>query len=90
MHVAAAIVLNRDPEAYKLALIRAEDSALGFHAALKWRKRHLYAGLALILAAARVPVIIKLRGGDRRVFERGLTRGWLLRSSALGKLLQPD
>jgi len=90
MHVAAAIVLNRDPEAYKLALIRAEDSALGFHAALKWRKRHLYARLALTPAPARLPCIIKLRGGDRRIFERGLTRGWLLRSSALGKLLQPD
>jgi len=90
MHVAAAVVLNRDPEAYKLTLIRAEDSALGFHAALTWRKRHLYARLALTPAPARLPCIIKLRGGDRRVFERGLTRGWLLRSSALGKLLPPD
>jgi len=89
MHVAAAVVLNRDPEAYKLALIRAEDSALGFHAALKWRKRHLYARLALTPAPARLPCIIKLRGGDRRVFERGLTRGWLLESSALAKLLKP-
>lgn len=88
MHVAAAVVLNRDPEAYKLALIRAEDSALGFHAALKWRKRHLYARLAMTPAPARLPCIIKLRGGDRRIFERGLQRGWLLKSSALAKLIQ--
>jgi hypothetical protein len=88
MHVAAAVVLNRDPETYKLALIRAEDSALGFHAALKWRKRHLYARLAMTPAPTRLPCIIKLRGGDRRVFERGLTRGWLITSSALAKLIQ--
>jgi len=87
MHVAAAVVLNRDPEAYKLALIRAEDSALGFHAALKWRKRHLYARLAMIPAPAKLPYIIKLRGGDRRIFERGWSRNWILKSSALAQLL---
>jgi len=88
MHVAAAFILDSGHDRYKLALIRAEDSALGFHAALRWRKRHLYARLALIPAPRNLPWIIKLRGGDRRIFERGWTHGRVLKNSALFQLFQ--
>jgi hypothetical protein len=87
MHVAAAFILDSAQDGYRLSLIRAEDSALGFHAALKWRKRHLYARLALSPAPRNLPWIIKLRGGDRRIFERGLSRGWLNPQSVVVKLL---
>lgn len=87
MHVVAAVILDSAQESYKLSLIRAEDSALGFHAALQWRKRHLYARLALSSAPRNLPWIIKLRGGDRRIFERGLARGWLNPRSVVAKLL---
>jgi hypothetical protein len=88
MHVAAAFILDSAQDAYRLSLIRAEDSALGFHAALKWRKRHLYARLALSPAPRNLPWIIKLRGGDRRIFERGWTRGWVFKGSALFQLFE--
>lgn len=88
MHVAAAFILDRTQVDYRLSLIRAEDSALGFHAALKWRKRHLYARLALSPAPTNLPWIIKLRGGDRRVFESGWTSGRVFKGSALFQLFE--
>lgn len=90
MHVAASALLDRMPQAYHLALVRAEDSALGFHAALKWRKRHLYARLAMTPCPRQLPCLIKLRGGDRHVFERGLERGWFYHGSALAQLLNAN
>jgi hypothetical protein len=89
MHVAAAVVLDRGASDYRLSLIRAEDSALGFHAALNWRKRHVYARLAMTPSPDYLPSIIKLRGGDRRIFERGLERGWWYSGSAMAQLLSP-
>ena len=91
MHLAASSLLDANPQRYSMALLRAEDSALSLHAALGWRKRHLFARLALLPcpAAARLPALIKLRGGDRRIAEQGLTRGWLLRSSILARYLYP-
>ncbi|MEJ6005111.1 capsular polysaccharide synthesis protein [Paucibacter sp. AS339] len=87
MHMAAAVLLDQPRQAYRLALLRAEDSALGFHAALRWRKRHLNARLALSPCPKRLPVLIKLRGGDRRVVEQGWNRGRVYRRSALARLL---
>jgi hypothetical protein len=89
MHVAAAVVLDRRATDYRLSLIRAEDSALGFHAALNWRKRHVYVRLAMTPSPQNLPCIIKLRGGDRRIFERGLERGWWYSRSAMAQLLSP-
>ena len=89
MHLAASSLLEANPQRYSMALLRAEDSALSLHAALGWRKRHLYARLAMTPcpATARLPALIKLRGGDRRVTEQGLARGWLLRGSLLARYL---
>ena len=88
MHLAASAVLQRAPATYRLTLQRAEDVAFAFHARLRWRKRHLYARLALTPAPRRVPALIKLRSGDRAVVEKGLARGWLWRRSLLARLLE--
>lgn len=89
MHLAASSLLDANPQRYSMALLRAEDTALSLHAALGWRKRHLFARLALTPcpASTRLPALVKLRGGDRRVTEQGLARGRLLRSSFLARYL---
>jgi hypothetical protein len=87
MHVAAVVALQRAPDASRLVLQRAEDVAFAFHAALRWRKRHVYARLALTPAPRRPPALIKLRSGDRAVMEKGLARGWIWRRSLLARLL---
>jgi hypothetical protein len=87
MHLAASCVLLREAEGHRLLLLRAEDIAFAFHAALRWRKRHLYARLALTPMPRRVPALIKLRSVDRRTLEQGLARGWLWRRSLLARLL---
>ena len=88
MHLAGGIVARREHGRHRMALLRAEDAAFAFHAALRWRKRHLYARLALTPAPRRVPALLKLRGGDRRVVERGLARGLWWRGSLLAHLLE--
>jgi hypothetical protein len=88
MHLAASAVLQRAPAAHRLVLQRAEDVAFAFHAALRWRKRHLYARLALSPMPRRVPALIKLRSGDRAVVEQGLAKGWIWRRSLLARLLE--
>ena len=90
MHVAVADLLDREPERYRLALLRAEDSAYALHAALGWRKRHLYARLAMTPCPARLPALIKLRGPDRRVVEQGLARRAPRQGSALARLLNME
>lgn len=88
MHLAASVVLQRAPAAYRLVLQRAEDVAFAFHAALRWRKRHLYARLALTPSPKRIPALIKLRSGDRSVVEERLARGWIWRRSLLARLFE--
>ena len=89
MHLAAACVSRRRPDLRRMSLVRAEDVAYAYHAGVGWRKRHLYARLALTAAPARVPALIKLRSGDRAVVERGLARGWWFGGSLLARLLAP-
>ena len=84
MHVAASSLLDADASRYRLQLQRAEDSAFALQQALGWRKRHLYAKLALCPCPARVPALVKLRGNDRRVLEQQLPR----RPVRPGSLLQ--
>jgi hypothetical protein len=88
MHLAASFVCARDGDVYPLTLLRAEDVAFAFHATLAWRKRHLYARLALTPAPRHVPALIKLRGGDRAVVEKGLAHGLWRRDSLLARLLE--
>jgi hypothetical protein len=86
MHVATAVVLDKN-SSYRLVLICAEDSALAFHSALRWRKKHLYVKLALLPQPKQLPCIIKLRGSDRRIIEKGLAKNWLIKNSFLANFL---
>ena len=87
MHVAASVLLDRNVEGYKLALLRAEDTAFGFHSRLRWSKKLLHIKLALVPCPKKLSFIIKLRGGERNRIERYLTRGWYYRGSLLAKFL---
>jgi hypothetical protein len=89
MHVAAGDLLDRDPQAHRLTLLRAEDGPFAWLAGVGWRKRHLYARLALTPCPARIPALIKLRGGDRTVTERNWLKGRVRKSSALARLIAP-
>jgi len=91
IHVTAADIIDRAPQAHRLVLLRAEDGPYAWLAAVGWRKRHHYARLALTHAPTRLPALIKLRGGDRTVTERNWLKGRWLSGSALIELLgKPD
>lgn len=89
MHVTAGELLDREPRAARLVLLRAEDGPFAWHAALGWRKRHLYARLALTSCPRVMPAVLKLRGADRAVVERHWRRGRFLAISALAQLVEP-
>lgn len=89
MHVAAADLLDREPQAWRLAVLRAEDGPFAWLAGVGWRKRHLYARLALTPCPTGLPALIKLRGGDRTVAERNWLKGRVFKSSALARLIGP-
>ena len=87
MHVAASELLDREPQLARLVLLRAEDGPFAWHAGVGWRKRHLYARLALVPCPRVLPAVLKLRGGDREVTERNWRRGLVSPFSALRHLL---
>jgi hypothetical protein len=87
MHVAAADLLDRQPDAARLLLLRAEDGPFAWLAGVGWRKRHLYARIALTNCPRMMPAVLKLRGGDRAVVERHWLRGRYLAISALAQLV---
>lgn len=87
MSVAASDLLDRMPELARLVLLRAEDGPFAWHAGVGWRKRHLFARLALAPCPRMLPAVLKLRGGDRAVVERNWRRGWVSPFSALRHLL---
>lgn len=87
MHIAAAKLIHDNPAKYSLALVRAEDTAFSYHAALNWSKRKLYIKLALTTQPEILPPLIKLRGNDRRRIEYYLSKGWFFSGSLLGKQL---
>jgi hypothetical protein len=88
MHVAASDLLDQQPQLARLVLLRAEDGPFAWHAGVGWRKRHLFARLALAPCPRMLPAVLKLRGGDRAVVERNWRRGWVSPFSALRHLLQ--
>lgn len=87
MHVAASDLLDREPQLARLVLLRAEDGPFAWHAGVGWRKRHLYARLALLPCPRVLPAVLKLRGGDRAVVERNWRRGLVSPFSALVQLI---
>lgn len=89
MHVAAAVVLNKEPHKYQLTLMCAEESALSFQTALDSRRHHLYVKLALFPCPKNLPKLVKLRGNERKIFERHLARKLLYPKSFLATYLKP-
>ncbi|MCL5050186.1 MAG: capsular polysaccharide synthesis protein [Firmicutes bacterium] len=85
VHIAAQDVLSQHVAGYKLALIRAEDSAFALHACAKWRRKRLYVRLLWNTQAER-PLMIKLRGGERTKLEGYLRRGLFRRDSIVGRM----
>lgn len=87
MHVAASELLDRDPQIGRMALLRAEDGPFAWLAGVGWRKRHLFARLALVPCPRVLPAVLKLRAGDRLVVERNWRRGVVSPFSALAQLI---
>ena len=72
IHVAAQQVLRR-ANAFRLVLLRAEDTAFFYQQALWWKWYLLYPRLCLVPDAAQPAPLIKLRGGERRHFAQMIT-----------------
>lgn len=88
MHIAGQEVMQeRGP--HRLSLARAEDSAFFYHQQAGWNVKRLHRELLFKPSGSRVPVLIKLRGADRRYLDRYLSAGVYLRNSVLGRLLRP-
>jgi mannosyltransferase OCH1-like enzyme len=87
MHVAVSLLQAKNPGRYRLVLHKAEDSAFFHLSRLGWTKKRLYVRLGFSPCPQRLPAIIKLRGTERRIFERYLKRGWVLGRSAVGRYL---
>lgn len=86
IHVCAQRVLHRGG-AYRLSLIRAEDSAYFYQAKGRWKRPLLFLSLLIFKRPLRPPALIKLRGGERRKLETWLRRGWFSRGSMASQLL---
>lgn len=88
MHIAGQEVIQ-EMGPHRLSLARAEDSAFFYHERAGWNVKRLHRELLFKPMGARVPLLVKLRGADRRYLDRYLTAGIYLRDSVLGRLLKP-
>lgn len=84
---AASDLLTREPQAHRLALLRAEDGPSAWAAAVNWRKRRHYARIALTHAPTLMPALLRLREDDYALAERNWRKGRWLAGSALIELL---
>ncbi|NCT84004.1 MAG: hypothetical protein GXC94_12705 [Comamonadaceae bacterium] len=87
LQAVAADLLDRQPQAARLVLLRAEDGPHAWLAAVGWRKRHHYARIALTHAPARLPALITLRDDEHAMTARNWLKGRWLAGSALIELL---
>lgn len=85
VHIAAQDLLTQKVASYRLALIRAEDSAYALHVVSKWRRKRLYMRLLWSQQSER-PLMIKLRGGERTKLEGYMRRGLFRRDSIVGRM----
>jgi len=87
VHVCAQDLLQRRPGAWRLLLLRAEDSAYALQARSRWKRRRLY--LHLLLNPVPVPCtpLVKLRGGERRKLEPYLRLEFFRARSIVGRYL---
>lgn len=86
MHLLGQELMQFGPPA-RFALARAEDCAFFYHEAVSWRLKALHAEILFKPAAGRVPLFVKLRGGDRPYLERYLSTGVYLRDSVVGRAM---
>lgn len=66
-HVTAQRVLRRNND-FRLALVKAEDTAYFYQKILRWKWYLLYARLCLVKGEPKPAPLVKLRGGERRHF----------------------
>lgn len=85
VHIAVQDLLSQHQDRYKLALVRAEDSAYALHVVSKWRRKRLYMRLLWSQQSER-PLMIKLRGGERTKLEGYMRRGLFRRDSIVGRM----
>ncbi|PAT35116.1 glycosyltransferase family 32 protein [Vandammella animalimorsus] len=93
IHVVAQEVLHQavalpPAQPWRLALLRAEDSAYWLHLQARWKRRPLYARLLWAPGdASRWPALVKLRGGERNKLEPWLRRRHWRAGSLAGRFL---
>lgn len=90
IHVTGQRVLHRGG-AYRLHLLRAEDTAYFYQAMGNWRWKRLglFLNLLVLKYPQRVPSLIKLRGGERRKLEPYLQKRCYSGRSIVGQVLSP-
>jgi hypothetical protein len=89
VHMCAQVVLDR-AGGHRLQLWKAEDGPYFLHQRSRWRRPRLYWRLLLRRAPARLPALVKLRGGERRKLEPYLAHGRYMRDSIVGRLLPAE
>jgi len=89
VHVCAQDLLQRQPSAWRLLLLRAEDGAYVFQARSRWKRRRLYLHLLLNPVPRPCTPLIKLRGGERRKLEPYLRHKIFRARSIVGLYLYP-
>lgn len=75
MHVAGQEVLQTLAPMPRIVLFRAEETAFLYQVRAGWKRERLAALLLHRAASAHVPMLVKLRGGDRKHFDFFLKRG---------------
>lgn len=91
MHVACQQILQlgvdlaeRKPSDYRLRLICAEKSAYAYHVQSRWKRRALFVRLLWNAQTIDAPVLIKLRGGERRKIDFYLRNKLFRKKSLVG------
>lgn len=91
MHVACQQILQigvdlsaASPHAYSLRLLCAEQSAYAYHVQSHWKRRPLFIRLLWNAQTQDAPVLIKLRGGERRKIEFYLKNRLYRKQSLVG------
>lgn len=88
MQVAASDLLDRERQAARLVLLRAEDGPLAWQAGVGWSERRLHARLSLLPVPRVLPAVLKLRDGDLATIERNWRRRLVSPFSALVQLVE--
>lgn len=88
MQLTASDLLDREPQAARLMLLRAEDGPFAWHAGVGWSERRVHARLALLPCPRVLPAVLKLRDADLALVERHWRRRLVSPFSALVQLIE--